>query len=292
MTQTSNTERTKATQTSEMATTIANNLTDRAGAQLANIIFNDTFEGETFIEMRQKTAELITKIDFIASALRKSAYAAEDLNDINKQLKNNLPYGQPTFDTLIQYNRANGNEDPSDIAVSYTTAMQNNIREATTFITSEGEEKDIHTPLALDEEALASIERHRRISSQYGDNIPQFDETYSNLSEHIDLYDRGQTQTTTLERSFLNSPTFQGKLNQTDFAPLSDRLQGMHVGVSYNDTKESDGTPATTKYTYLNELDERTRLTYDEHEEAKNKEYDEGITKGEHKGLRGTMITY
>ena len=63
MTQTSNTERTKATQTSEMATTIANNLTDRAGAQLANIIFNDTFEGETFIEMRQKTAELITKID-------------------------------------------------------------------------------------------------------------------------------------------------------------------------------------------------------------------------------------
>lgn len=280
-------------QSAEMSIRIADNLIDKVGAELATLVFNDNFEGETFIEMRQKTAELVTKIDFIASALRKSAHTADNIEHTNQILKEQLPYDQASQSIISQNPRATGSENPKNIATGYTYTTQNEIKKANNFITAEGEERNISEKVALDGEALASLEQYEKAINHYSYYIDQYLESYTKISEHIDLYDRGQTQPkATLERSFLNSPAFQGKLSETDFAPLSDRLEGMHVGVPYNNTDDKNGTPATAKYTYLNELDERTRLTYEEHEQAKNEEYDAAINRSESRGLRGTMIPY
>lgn len=280
-------------QSAEMSIRIADNLIDKVGAELATLVFNDTFEGETFIEMRQKTAELVTKIDFIASALRKSARTADNFERSNQILKERIPYDQASQSIISQNPKSTGTEKPKNIATGYTYTTQNEIKKANSFIMAEGKERNISEKVALDGEALASLEQYEKAINHYSHYIDQYLESYTYLSEHIDLYDRGQTQSkATLERSFLNSPTFQGKLSETDFAPLSDRLEGMRVGVPYNNTDDKNGTPATEKYTYLSELDERTRLTYEEHEQAKNEEYDAAINRGESRGLRGTMIPY
>lgn len=99
-------------QSAEMSIRIADNLIDKVGAELATLVFNDTFEGETFIEMRQKTAELVTKIDFIASALRKSAHTADNIEHTNQILKEQLPYDQASQSIISQNPRATGAENP------------------------------------------------------------------------------------------------------------------------------------------------------------------------------------
>lgn len=272
-------------ETQKQAQQIADDLVNSAGGSLANAVFTENFEGETFTAMRQKAAELLVKIDLIASSLDVSGLYATYMENWNDILETNLPYNQKSKNNLMERSVGDAETDPENVTGKYILdATQKEIR---TFITADGKEHSSDSGVAITQTLANTIpEKFDYQVNRYKDSMQRVQDMYTALSEKIDLYDRGQKQSwetgehgefstpPSLSKSFLNSQNFKGKLQPSDFEPIADRLDGTSLKVPYTNRETSDGNAeSTSAYSYLNEVDERTRMTYEQHEEAKEREY-------------------
>lgn len=272
-------------ETQNQAQQIADDLVNSAGGSLANAVFTENFEGETFTAMRQKAAELLVKIDLIASSLDTSGLYAASMENCNNILETSLPYNQKSKNNLMERSVGDAETDPENVTGKYVLGPPQ--KEIVAFITADGKEHSADSNVAIIQQLADTItEQYDYHVNNYKDRMQRTQDAYTALSEQVDLYDRGLKQAwkpgeygeystpPTISKSFLNSQNFKGKLQPSDFEPIADRLEGTSMKVPYTNHETDNGNPEfTSAYSYLNEVDERTRMTYEQHEEAKEKEY-------------------
>lgn len=277
-------------ETQQQAESIADALVNEAGGNLANTIYNAEFKGETFTAMRQKAAELLVKLDLIATSLTLSGVIAQSLQSSNKSFKEQIPYDQKGRNSISSKQTGDPNEDPENVATQYLVPEGGSAASKSIhyFITSDGKEKN------PDEDFLISPEIASTVTDSYDPAVQRYEHfmerlkgMYTTASDRVDAYDRGEKQAWqdgeagketvpfTITKSFLSSPNFRGNLQTSDFEPVAGRLEGIAAKVDYTgETNEQGGQESTSAYSYLNELNERTWMTYEEHEAAKEAEYE------------------
>lgn len=228
---------------------IAQSLIDDVSVVLGNAVYSSDFQGETFTAMRHKTAEILGKIDVLASQIDQIERIAERVEKDTKSYTENM--GDTPKETTWEVIRGMPIATEATPKNSRITSLK---LDGHGVVASVGYE-DGSSGAGLSGDLREGLREplgdlfHQRVS-RYCDVARQLrsalegkeveDKTIAPVI-NSDLYDQGKAPNAPLTKSFLQSDKFKGVISDGDFSDVANRLDGARIGdKSYAEMRDAE----------------------------------------------------